>query len=124
MLNLITGLHAVGNHPAGWRHPDAWTDTVMNLEHGIEVAKTAERGLFDMLFISDGNGVPNMDWPDLLEANCVTVKPAVFEPVTLLSALAMHTTEIGLLATATTTYEEPYTLARKFASLLLRPSPM
>lgn len=117
MLNLITGLHAVGNHPAGWRHPDAWTDTVMNLEHGIEVAKTAERGLFDMLFISDGNGVPNMDFPDLLEANCVTVKPAVFEPVTFLSALAMHTSQIGLLATATTTYEEPYTLARKFSSL-------
>jgi len=52
-----------------------------------------------------------------LEANCVTVKPAVFEPVTFLSALAMHTSDIGLLATATTTYEEPYTLARKFASL-------
>lgn len=117
MLNLITGLHAVGNHPAGWRHPKAWTDTVMNVEHGIDVAKTAERGLFDMLFISDGNGVPNMEHPDLLEANCVTVKPAVFEPVTYLSALAMHTREIGLLATATTTYEEPYTLARKFASL-------
>jgi N-acetyl-S-(2-succino)cysteine monooxygenase len=117
MLRLITGLHAVGNHPAGWRHPNAWTDTVMNLEHGIHVAKTAERGLFDMLFISDGNGVPSMDEPEMLEANCITVKPAVFEPVTFLSALAMHTAQIGLLATATTTYEEPYTLARKFASL-------
>jgi alkanesulfonate monooxygenase len=117
MLNLITGLHAVGNHPAGWRHPKAWTDTVMNLEHGIHVARTAERGLFDMLFISDGNGVPDMDAPELFEANCVTVKPAVFEPVTFLSALAMHTSQIGLLATATTTYEETYTLARKFASL-------
>lgn len=117
MLNLITGLHAVGNHPAGWRHPKAWTDTVMNIQHGISVAKTAERGLFDMLFISDGNGVPNMEWSEMFEANCVTVKPAVFEPVTYLSALAMHTSEVGLLATATTTYEEPYTLARKFASL-------
>ncbi|MBO6783008.1 MAG: LLM class flavin-dependent oxidoreductase [Alphaproteobacteria bacterium] len=117
MLNLITGLHAVGNHPAGWRHPKAWSDTVMNLEHGIEVAKTAERGLFDMLFISDGSGVPSMEWPELFEANCVTVKPAVFEPVTYLTALAMHTRDIGLLATATTTYEEPFTLARKFASL-------
>lgn len=117
MLNLITGLHPVGNHPAGWRHPEAWTDTVMNLEHTIHVAKTAERGLLDMLFISDGNGVQQMDWPDLFEANCLTSKPAVFEPVTLLSALAMHTSQIGLLATATTTYEEPFTLARKFASL-------
>jgi alkanesulfonate monooxygenase len=90
---------------------------MMNLDHGIHVAKTAERGLFDMLFISDGNGVSHMDWPDLFEANCLTGKPAVFEPVTFLSALAMYTKQIGLLATATTTYEEPYTLARKFASL-------
>ena len=81
------------------------------------LAKTAERGLFDMLFISDGNGVQQMDWPDLFEANCLTSKPAVFEPVTVLSALAMHTQNIGLLATATTTYEEPFLLARKFASL-------
>jgi alkanesulfonate monooxygenase len=117
MMSLITGLHPSGNHPAGWRHPKAWNDTVMNLEHTIHVAKTAERGLFDMLFISDGNGVSGMNLPELFEANCVTVKPAVFEPVTLLSALAMHTSQIGLLATATSTYEEPFTLARKFASL-------
>ena len=117
MLNLITGLHPVGNHPAGWRHPDAWPETVMNLEQMTHLAKTAERGLFDMLFISDGNGVQQMDWPDLFEANCLTSKPAVFEPVTVLSALAMHTQNIGLLATATTTYEEPFLLARKFASL-------
>jgi alkanesulfonate monooxygenase len=70
-----------------------------------------------MLFISDGNGVAGMDWPELFEANALTSKPAVFEPVTVLSAIAMHTTRIGLLATATTTYEEPFTLARKFASL-------
>ncbi len=117
MLNLITGLHPVGNHPAGWRHPDAWPETVMNLEQMVQLAKTAERGLFDMLFISDGNGVQQMDWPDLFEANCLTSKPAVFEPVTVLSALATHTQKIGLLATATTTYEEPFLLARKFASL-------
>lgn len=117
MLNLITGLHPVGNHPAGWRHPDAWSDTVMNLEQMVHLARTAERGMFDMLFISDGNGVQQMDWPDLFEANCLTSKPAVFEPVTVLSALAMHTQMIGLLATATTTYEEPFLLARKFASL-------
>ena len=89
----------------------------MNLEYVIETAKIAERGKLDMLFISDGNGVAQMDTPELFEANCLTSKPAVFEPVTLLSALAMHTKRIGLLATATTTYEEPYTLARKFASL-------
>ncbi|WP_439596954.1 LLM class flavin-dependent oxidoreductase [Falsiroseomonas sp.] len=117
MLSLITGLHPAGNHPAGWRHPRAYTDTLMNLEQMIEIARTAERGLFDMLFISDGNGVAGMEWPELFEANALTGKPAVFEPVTVLSAIAMHTQRIGLLATATTTYEEPFTLARKFASL-------
>ena len=82
MLSLITGLHSVGNHPAGWRHPDAWTDTVMNLEHMIETAQTAERGKFDSLFISDGNGVQQMQWTELFEANCLTSKPAVFEQCT------------------------------------------
>ncbi len=117
MLSLITGLHPAGNHPAGWRHPRAYENTMMNLEQMIEIAQTAERGLFDMLFISDGNGVAGMEWPELCEANALTGKPAVFEPVTVLSAIAMHTRRIGLLATATTTYEEPFTLARKFASL-------
>jgi FMN-dependent oxidoreductase (nitrilotriacetate monooxygenase family) len=117
MLHLITGLHSVGNHPAGWRHPQAWTSTCMNLEQYVESAVTAERGKLDMVFISDGNGVQQMDWPKLFEANCLTSKPAVFEPVTLLSAIAMKTSRIGLLATATTTYEEPFLLARKFASL-------
>jgi FMN-dependent oxidoreductase (nitrilotriacetate monooxygenase family) len=117
MLSLITGLHPAGNHPAGWRHPRAYDNTMMNLEQMIAIAQTAERGLFDMLFISDGNGVAGMEWPELFEANALTGKPAVFEPVTVLSAIAMHTKRIGLLATATTTYEEPFTLARKFASL-------
>ena len=71
----------------------------MNLEHMIETAQTAERGKFDMLFISDGNGVQDMEHTALFEANCLTSKPAVFEPTTVLSALATHTKNIGLLAT-------------------------
>jgi alkanesulfonate monooxygenase len=69
-----------------------------------------------MLFLADGNSV-RMDEPDVLAAGGLLSRPAVFEPVTLLSAIAQHTEKIGLLATATTTYEQPYTLARKFASL-------
>jgi FMN-dependent oxidoreductase (nitrilotriacetate monooxygenase family) len=116
MMNLITGLSSIGYHPGSWRHPTSWPDPIMNFERLIECAKTAERGKFDMLFLADGNSV-RMNAPRVLAAGGLLSRPAIFEPVTLLSAIAMHTSRIGLLATATTTYEEPFTLARKFASL-------
>jgi len=116
-MNLMTGLGSIGGHLGGWRHPRAWSNTSMNLEHHIEVAKIAERGLFDLLFLADGNAVRQLDKPALFEANSPSDRPANFEPVTLLTAISQHTSQIGLLATATTTYEEPYLLARKFASL-------
>src|SRR3954470_525235 len=117
MMNLMTGLLGLGGHLGGWRHKDAWSDNVMNLDHAIYTAQTAERGKFDMLFLADGNAVRQMDKPALFEANSPSDRPANFEPVTLLTAISQHTSQIGLLATATTTYEEPYLLARKFASL-------
>jgi alkanesulfonate monooxygenase len=117
MMNLITVPIPTGGALGGWRHPDAWTDTVMNLEQMVSIAKTAERGLFDCVFFADGNGVRQMNRPELFAALTPSDRPATFEPVTLLSAIAMHTKNIGLVATATTTYEEPYLLARKFASL-------
>jgi FMN-dependent oxidoreductase (nitrilotriacetate monooxygenase family) len=117
MMNLMTGLGSIGGHLGGWRHPSAWPDTSMNLAHQIETAKLAEKGKFDMLFLADGNAVRQMDKPALFEANSPSDRPANFEPVTLLTAISQHTEHIGLLATANTTYEEPYLLARKFASL-------
>ena len=116
-LNLMTGLLGLGMHLGGWRHRDAWSDQVMNLDHAIELAKTAEAGLFDLLFLADGNAVRQMDKPALFAANSPSDRPAVFEPLTLLAAVSQHTSSIGLLATATTTYDEPYSLARRFASL-------
>jgi FMN-dependent oxidoreductase (nitrilotriacetate monooxygenase family) len=117
MMNLMTGILGLGHHLGGWRHRDSWPDTVMNLEHAIWIAQTAERGKLDLLFIADGNAVRQMDKPKLFAANSPSDRPAVFEPVTMLSAVSMFTQHIGLLATATTTYEEPYLMARKFASL-------
>jgi FMN-dependent oxidoreductase (nitrilotriacetate monooxygenase family) len=117
MMNLMTGLLGLGGHLGGWRHRDAWTDNVMNLDHAIETARTAERGKFDLLFLADGNAVRQMDKPALFAANSPSDRPAVFEPVTLLAAIAQYTRHIGLLATATTTYDEPYLVARRFASL-------
>ena len=116
-MNLMTGILGLGHHLGGWRHRDSWSNTVMNIDHAAWIAKEAERGKLDLLFIADGNAVRQMDKPALFAANSPSDRPAVFEPTTMLSAVAMVTRHIGLLATATTTYEEPYLLARKFASL-------
>lgn len=116
-MSLMTGLGSIGGHLGGWRHPRAWRNTTMNLEHYIETAKLAERGKFDMVFLADGNAVRQMEKPALFEANSPSDRPANFEPVTISSALSQHTKHVGFLCTATTTYEEPYLLARKFASL-------
>jgi N-acetyl-S-(2-succino)cysteine monooxygenase len=116
---MILGLNAItlGGHLGGWRHPDAWPTTAMNLNALIETVKIAERGKLDLIFLADGNGVRQMDKPTLFAANSPSDRPAVFEPVTLYAALSQHTSHIGFVATATTTYEEPFTIARKFASL-------
>lgn len=118
MLRLMTIPNPTGAAVGGWRHPAAWSDDyVMNLNHLTSIAKTAERGKFDGIFLADGNGVRQMANPELFKALLASDRPAGFEPVTLLSALSQHTQQIGLVATATTTYEEPFHLARKFASL-------
>ncbi|GGJ17124.1 LLM class flavin-dependent oxidoreductase [Neoroseomonas lacus] len=115
ILGAIGG--ALGGHLGGWRHPDAWPLSMMQLSNSIEFAKTAERGKLHMMFMADGNGVRQMDKPELFAANSPSDRPSVFEPVTLYAALSQHTSRIGFVGTATTTYEEPYTLARKFGSL-------
>ena len=117
MMILGANARAVGAHLAGWRHPDACSSTVMNLKNAINIARIAERGKLQFIFLADGNGVRSMDKPALFEAGGPTDRPAVFEPVTLLAAISMVTEKIGLAATATTTYEEPFMVARKFASL-------
>jgi N-acetyl-S-(2-succino)cysteine monooxygenase len=114
---LVTNAYPVGGHLAGWRHPTAYPDMVMNLDTVIDVARTAERGKFQALFMADGNAVRQMDKTALFEAVAPSDRPASFEPTTLMSAISQHTDHVGLFATATTTYEEPYLLARKFSSL-------
>eukprot|EP01037_Dinobryon_pediforme_P002104 gene2104-2141_t len=116
-MTLMTGLLGLGGHLGGWRHKDAWSENVMNLDHFIQTAQTAERGLFDLLFLADGNAVRQMDKPALFAANSPSDRPAVFEPLTLYAALSQHTSKIGMLSTSTTTYDQPYLLARRYASL-------
>ncbi len=114
---LAASANANGSHVGEWRHPDAWDKPAANIANAVRLAQIAEAGKLDLLFLADGNGVRQMDKPDLFAASSPSDRPGVFEPVTLMSALAMVTRHIGFVATATTTYDEPFHVARRFASL-------
>ena len=96
-----------GNHTAGWRHPGA-DDSFLDMSVNQRIAAIAERGLFDLLFVGDGLSANLSSHPSF------TVR---LEPLTMLAALAMTTSRLGLGATMSTTYSDPYTVARAFASL-------
>ncbi|WP_201004261.1 LLM class flavin-dependent oxidoreductase [Paenibacillus glycanilyticus] len=97
-----------GHHVASWRHPDSGADRTFDLAYLTEIAKTAERAKFDMIFFADGFG------SKLNEHSSSALK---LDPVILISALAAVTEKIGLAATLTTTYNEPFHVARKFSSI-------
>lgn len=107
-LHLNAFLHAPGHHDAAWRHPDSGGHRALDVDYHIDLARTAERGLFDAVFLGDALAVRGR--PDATVA-------AGLEPLTLLTALATATEHIGLIATASTTFYEPYILARALASL-------
>jgi FMN-dependent oxidoreductase (nitrilotriacetate monooxygenase family) len=111
-IKLGAFLPGGGQHVAAWRHPDQPADGATDFEFHKRLAQTAERGLFDAYFLADGLAV---SFGGGMEGG--NAKIAGFEPVTLFSALAPLTTHLGFIATASSTYEEPYNLARKFASL-------
>lgn len=100
-------------HTAAWRYPGAFSDANFNFEHHLRFARTLERGLFDAIFMADHLAVLNMPMAALMRSATVTS----FDPLTLLPALAAVTRHLGLIATASTSYNEPYHIARKFASL-------
>ncbi len=101
-----------GHHVAAWRHPKAEAHNVMNFDFLKRLAQTAERGKFDMVFLADGYAVRAKNQKVLDQ----TVNTH-FEPFTLLSALSAVTQHVGLVGTVSTTYNEPFHVARKFASL-------
>ena len=107
-MRLGVFVQTPGHHVAGWRHPDAAAGGWPNLALMQQIAATAERGKFDMFFLGDGFATGYDEHPSTI---------GKFEPLTLLSALAMATSKLGLAATASTTYAEPYHVARAFASL-------
>jgi N-acetyl-S-(2-succino)cysteine monooxygenase len=113
-MRLGAFIMATGHHIAAWRHPGSQRDSGTNIDHYIEVAQTAERGLFDQVFVADSPGLQHKGDEESLRRQG---RVSHFEPVTLWAALSAVTKHIGFVATASTTYEDPYLLARKFASL-------
>jgi FMN-dependent oxidoreductase (nitrilotriacetate monooxygenase family) len=114
MMKLGLFVEGTGHHVAAWRDPDVDPHGRQTLKHYVDIARLAERGKFDLLFMADTNATFG---PDDVETWTRTTQASRLEPITLLGALAAVTERIGLVATATTTYFEPFHVARFFASL-------
>ncbi|MDX2159023.1 MAG: LLM class flavin-dependent oxidoreductase [Hyphomicrobiaceae bacterium] len=115
-MHIGMSIRGLGYHPAAWRHPDVPAAGTLDFEHYARSAKAAERGKCDLVFFADGIGIRERDIP---AGSLARLGYELFEmePLTLLPALAVVTRHIGLVTTASTTYNEPYNLARKFATL-------
>jgi FMN-dependent oxidoreductase (nitrilotriacetate monooxygenase family) len=107
-LHLNAFLMEAGHHEAAWRLPESNPRADFDLQHWIGLAKLAEDAKFDSLFLADG--------PALTGSGAFR-PPGQLEPLTLLTALSQHTSRIGLIATVSSTYNDPYNLARRLASV-------
>lgn len=107
-MRLGAFLAGTGSNMASWRHPKAVTDAAINLDYYRQLTRKAETAKLDFVFFGDGLYISEKSHPNFLNR---------FEPLTLLAALAMDTTHIGLAATLSTSYSEPFTVARQFASI-------
>jgi FMN-dependent oxidoreductase (nitrilotriacetate monooxygenase family) len=107
-LHLNLFINSRGHHEASWRHPKTSPLALSDVRYFQELARKAEAGLFDSIFLAD----------QLALADDIAGAPRTWlEPITTLGALAVSTSRIGLIATASTSYTEPFNLARQFASL-------
>jgi FMN-dependent oxidoreductase (nitrilotriacetate monooxygenase family) len=107
-LHLNLFIHGRGHHEAAWRHPSASALPLTDIRYYIDLAQKAEAGCFDSIFLAD----------TLAAGDDIASAPRIWlEPLTALAALAGATRRIGLIATCSTTYTEPFNLARQFASL-------
>ncbi|MFF2018421.1 LLM class flavin-dependent oxidoreductase [Paenibacillus sp. NPDC058177] len=106
-LHLGAFIYYSGHHHYGWRHPESGAKGLFDFKFYKRLAQTAERGKFDMMFLADLLYVRGVE----------DAASGMLEPVQLLAALSTVTEQLGLTATVSTTYNEPYNVARKFASL-------
>ena len=107
-LHLNLFIHSRGHHEASWRHPLSSPLALTDIRYYQDLARRAEAALFDSIFLADQLALGE----DVAQAARTWL-----EPITVLSALAVSTSHIGLIATASTTYTEPFNLARQFASI-------
>ena len=107
-LRLGAIIQGASGNMSAWRHPDAVADASINIDYVLDLARKAEQAKIDFLFVADGLYITPQSIPHFLNR---------FEPITLLSALSLVTKQIGLVATLSTSYSEPFTVARQFASL-------
>lgn len=114
MMRLGLFLYGEGHHVAAWRDPNVFAGATLSFEHYANAARIAERGGFDLLFNADSQSTFG---PDDIESWKRTTAAVKLEPITLFSALSVITTRIGLVCTSSTTYNDPFHVARFFASL-------
>src|SRR5712692_8380764 len=112
-LHLAAFMRPASIHTGAWRYPGAWPDMNFNFAHLKHCIQVLERAKFYAFFMADHMAVLNMPIDALKRSHTVTS----FEPFTLLSALSQVTERIGLVATGSTTFDAPYHIARRFASL-------
>jgi FMN-dependent oxidoreductase (nitrilotriacetate monooxygenase family) len=112
-MKLGAFLMSPGHHPASWRHPSACADLGANFREYARLARIAEAARFDLIFLDDTVAVKDTSQ----KTGTKISRSAFFEPITLLAGMAAVTERIGLVGTVSSTFNEPYNLARKFASL-------
>ena len=114
MMKLGLFLYGTGHHISSWRDPGVTPNANQSLRHYIEITRIAERALLDFVFSADSNSTFGPDDPEIWKRTTVSMR---LEPLTLLGALSAVTSHIGLISTATTTYLDPFHVARMFATL-------
>ena len=112
-MHLAAFMRPATIHTGAWRYPGVLADANFNFPAMVRFAQTLERGRFDAFFMADHLALLNMPMEALQRSGTATS----FEPMTLLPALAMVTERLGLIATGSTSYEEPFHVARRFSSL-------
>ena len=112
-MHLCAFIMATGHHIASWRYGDVPLENGTNFEYWANLARIAERGKLDAIFLYDGAAISNIPLEPMSRGDRATF----FDPMTLLPALALVTSKIGLVSTSSTTYDQPFYVARRYLSL-------
>lgn len=111
-------MNVPGCHPTGWRHPDAVPETDLSFRHLADMARIAEHGKLDAMFFQDSAAIPGSSaFYDGKRFNVRSGRQTHIEPMSAIAGLAAITTHLGLISTCTTTYNEPYNVARRFLTI-------